>query len=323
MPLASPVALLCAGLAALGRRGSEALAASVFIGIAVPPLAAFAKPIFAEALFVLLVLSFLRVDPAALRRHAARPGLILAALAWIMLAVPLLAGGALALTGLADAVPPLYAAMMLQAMAPPLVSAPALAALMGLDAALSLATLIACLAAAPVTAAAFAAIFLGGTVALTPLALGGKTLLILAGAAVIAAVIRRLAGDEVIARQNERIDGLNVVVLFVFAVAFMDGVYDHAGAAPLAAAGLVALTFAVAIAFGVSTFVVFARAGRADALSLAVTAALRNLGLMAAAAGGAVPELAWLYFAYAQLPIYLMPQLVKPLMRRLRPRGGA
>jgi BASS family bile acid:Na+ symporter len=194
---------------------------------------------------------------------------------------------------------------------------------MGLDAALSLATLIACLVAAPATAAAFAAIFLGGAVALTPLALGGKTLLILAGAAIIAAVIRRLAGDEAIAHQNDRIDGLNVVVLFVFAVAFMDGVYDHAGTAPLAAAGLVALTFTVAIAFGVSTFVVFGRAGRTDALSLAVTAALRNLGLMAAAAGGAVPELAWLYFAYAQLPIYLMPQLVKPLMRRLRTRGGA
>jgi BASS family bile acid:Na+ symporter len=322
MPLASPVALLLAGLAALGRRGSEALAASVFVGIAVPPLAALAKPIFAEALFVLLILSFLRVDPAALRRHAARPGLVVAALAWTMIAVPLLAGGALALSGVAEIAPALHAALMLQAMAPPLVSAPALAALMGLDAALSLATLIVCLVAAPATAAGFAAVFLGGTVALTPLALGGRTLLILLGAALIAAVVRRLAGDAAIARQGERIDGSSVVVLFVFAVAFMDGVYDHAGAAPLSAAGLVALAFAVAIVFGVSTFFVFAYAGRANALSLAVTAALRNLGLMAAAAGGAVPDLAWLYFAYAQLPIYLMPQILKPLMRRLHADGA-
>ena len=39
------------------------------------------------------------------------------------------------------------------------------------------------------------------------------------------------------------------------------------------------------------------------------------MGLMAAAGGSAVPDIAWLYFAYAQLPIYLMPQIARSFAR--------
>jgi BASS family bile acid:Na+ symporter len=306
---------LLAGLAAVGRRGSEVLAAAIVIGIAVPPLAALLKPAFAAVLFVLLVLSFLRVDPAALRQYATRPGLVLAAAAWTMLAVPAAAGGMLALAGLADAAPAIYTALILQALAPPMVSAPAMTALMGLDAALSLATVTISLAVAPVTAAVFAVVFLGDAGGLTPMALGGRTLLMLAGAATVAALIRRFAGGEAVARHNEYIDGLSVIALFVFATSFMDGVLVHALASPFAATGLVALAFAGPIALAVVTVFVFARAGRSCALTLALTVALRNMGLMAAAAGGAVPDLAWLYFAYAQLPVYLMPQIAKSFAR--------
>jgi BASS family bile acid:Na+ symporter len=44
----------------------------------------------------------------------------------------------------------------------------------------------------------------------------------------------------------------------------------------------------------------------------------RNMGLMLAATGGALPDLVWLYFAVSQLPIYLSPQLLKPLAFRLK-----
>jgi BASS family bile acid:Na+ symporter len=40
------------------------------------------------------------------------------------------------------------------------------------------------------------------------------------------------------------------------------------------------------------------------------------MGLMVAAAGGAVPELTWLYFAVAQFPIYTLPYLLKPVVHR-------
>src|SRR5215469_11159547 len=72
-----------AALAWIGRQGTRAVALSVFVGLALPPLAALMKPAFTASLFVLLCLAFLRVDPGALRAHLARPRLVIAAAAWI------------------------------------------------------------------------------------------------------------------------------------------------------------------------------------------------------------------------------------------------
>ena len=181
---------LAAALAWLGRQGTRAVAASLFIGVMLPPLAALLKPIFAYALFALLCLAFLRVDPVEVRGHFARPGLVAAAAVWMMLGTPLLIGLTLVALGMADHLPGLYIAMILQAAAPPVISAPTLAALMGLDAALSLATLVVCTAVTPLTAPIFAALFVGG-MALSPLTLGAKLLAMLAGAALVAWLVRR------------------------------------------------------------------------------------------------------------------------------------
>ena len=47
----------------------------------------------------------------------------------------------------------------------------------------------------------------------------------------------------------------------------------------------------------------------------------RNMGLMLAATDGALPGLTWLYFALSQFPIYLAPQLLKPLAQRFSARS--
>jgi BASS family bile acid:Na+ symporter len=59
------------------------------------------------------------------------------------------------------------------------------------------------------------------------------------------------------------------------------------------------------------------RVGRASAFAIGLIAGNRNVGLMLAATGFAVPDIAWLYFALVQLPIYLLPHLLKPLAKRL------
>src|SRR5690348_6487389 len=290
-----------AALAWIGRQGTRAVAFSLFAGLVLPALAALFKPAFTASLFALLCFAFLRVDPAELRAHAARPGLVLAATAWIMIATPLACGLLVTAFGI-SAAPGLLVALVFQAIAPPVTSSPALAALMGLDGALALATFAACAAAAPATTAVFAALFLGPAAPVSALALGVRLFALLAGAAGLAALVRRLAGQAWVERQAERIDGLSVIALFVFAVAVMDGVVVQTVAHPLRMAGLIALAFATALVLGGTTALVFWRAGRTVALTLALTAGLRNLGVMIAATGGRVPELTWLYIAMAQFP---------------------
>jgi hypothetical protein len=319
----SVIAAPAAALAWLGRQGTRAIAALVFIGIAVPPLDALLRPFVTAAIFVLLCIAFVRVDPAALRSYLRRPAIVLAATAWTMLAIPLLFGAICLASGLDARAPDLFLALMLQAVAPPMMAAPAFAALMGLDATLVLATLVASTALTPLTAPLFAYALIGPALTLSPAVLGLKLFAILAGSALVAVVVRRLVGAAAIARRKDEIDGLNIIVVFVFVAAVMEQVAARLMGTPMATIGLAALAFAVSLAVLGLTAALFARAGRDRAFVLGLMASQRNMGLMLAATGGALPDFVWLYFALCQFPIYLFPQLLKPLARRLVARSRA
>ena len=309
--------LPAAALTLIGRHGTLLAAASIFVGLAVPPLAAAFKPYLGEAIIFMLTLAFLRVDPAELRKHWSNPGLITAATLWLMLVVPAVLCMLFLAFGLDQRAPGLFFMLVLQMSAPGLMSSPALAALMGLDAALTLASLIVASAITPLTASLFTYFFLGSALP-SPAAFGLKLFLIIAGSALAAAVIRRLAGREWIEAQRQRIDGLSVIAMFMFAVAAMDGVTGHFRADPLLVIELAALAFGLALGLMAITTVVFLPAGRAHALAIGLIAGNRNIGLMIAATGFLVPDVSWLYFALAQFPIYLLPHLLKPLAKRLQ-----
>ena len=310
--LDAPAALL----AWVGRKGTLVVAASLFVGLAVPGLAALVRPWLGEALVAMLILAFLRVDPDELRRFFTQPALIAAATAWIMLVSPALLGAFFVMFGLGHQTPDLFFILVLQMAAPGLTSSPALAGLMGLDVALTLATLVVCFALTPFSASFFNNVFLGSVV-ISPYDLGFKLFLIIAGSAAAALAVRKLAGRTFIEAQRERIDGLSVLAMFLFAVAAMDGVAGHFRADPLLVIKLTALAFALALGMIALTALIFLRAGRARALAIGIIAGNRNIGVMMAATGFAVPDTAWLYFGLAQFPIYLLPHLMKPLAQRL------
>lgn len=318
MPMIDRIVTALASLLAwLGRHGTGAVAISMFVGIAVPPLGALLRPYFPETVIVLLLFSFLRIDPRGLRAELARPRLLLLAAGWILLVTPLLVGLALVSSGVLALAPALTLALILNTAAPPTFSTPTLAALIGLNAALSLALLIVCIVAIPFTAPAFVAAFGGSDVTIAPLALSIRLALILAGSAAAAWAIRKLAGQARIERCAAQIDGLSVITLFGFAIALMGDVLANTLANPKLVLGLLALSTAVAVALCALTAVLFLRAGRETAFALAHAAGTRNMGLMLAASAGLVPELVWLYVALAQLPTYLLPLVYKPLARRL------
>jgi BASS family bile acid:Na+ symporter len=177
--------------------------------------------------------------------------------------------------------------------------------------------MILCTVIVSLTAPLFARIFAGETLALTPQALGLKLFAMLAGAVLVAAVIRKVAGREWIARQKERIDGVNIIVLFIFVAALMGDIVPQLFANPLTVAALTLIAFTLTAIQLILTFLVFAPAGRDRAFAIGLMASQRNMGLMLAAVAGTVPDLTWLYFALGQFPIYLLPQIVKPIAERL------
>jgi BASS family bile acid:Na+ symporter len=305
----------------IGRHGTLLAALSIFIGLLLPGLPPLLKPSLGTVIVIMLTLAFLRVDPVALKSHVRRPGLIAAAAVWLMLASPALLGLLFYFLRVERSLPGLYFIVVLQISAPALMSAPAIAALLGLDVALTLATLIASVALTPLTAGLFTHLFLGHALA-SPVALGIKLFLIIAGSALAATVIRGLVGSRRLETQRERIDGLSVVSFVIFAIAAMDGVTAHISSDPKLVAGVTVLAFALSLAQTAIGTLLFLPAGRGPALAIGLAAGNRNLGLMLTATGFGIPDTAWLYFAAAQVPAYILPHLLRPLARRLTAPPG-
>jgi hypothetical protein len=192
----------------LGRQGTRAVAALVVLGIAFPSIGALLKPYVTEAVFILLCIAFLRVDIAAVRTYVRRPALVLTATAWTSAAIPVMFGMSCYAFGVNAKTPELFLALTLQAVASPMMAAPALAALMGFDATLVLVTLVASTALVPFTAPLFAFLFVGSTLSISPPMLAVKLIAILAGAVLVGFGVRRFFGFATIERQRERINGL-------------------------------------------------------------------------------------------------------------------
>lgn len=309
------IRLLGAGLAFTGRHGTAALAVTIFVGMALPALSAYLRPYLALAVFLLLTLAFLRVDQAAIRTRLKSPVLLVAALLWMMLGAPLLTYLLVKHTGLSTLGPGVALALYISTAAPPVMAAPAFIYLLGLDGTLSLTISVAALIVTPLTAPFIGSLMLGPALPLSVTSLAVQLSLLLAGAFILAAVLRRLIGMDRLMRSAHHIGGLNVLLLLFFAIAAMDGVADSFAAKPFYTLAVTALTFCLALAQIGLSLALFAPATREDAYAIAHTCGTRNMGLMVAAFGGTLPEFTWLWFAVGQFPIYLLPMILKPFVR--------
>lgn len=310
--------ILLNGLAWLGARGTSAVALSVIVGLCLPPLSAFAKPFLSEAVFALLVIAFVQVDLTALLRNLRRPALLATSVVWMMIVIPLVSGLTAHAFGLPEASPDLMLALFIVTAVSPITSASAFANLLRLDGSLSLSVLVLGMICVPITAPLVGKVFFDEALPISATSLALRLGFLLMGAVVVAAIIRWLTGAELLARNGQLLNGLNVVILFFFAVAVMDGVAASIINRPLLTLAMTVLTFVVAGVQMALTMAILFRVRRADAFTISLAVGNRNLGLMIAAMASGIPELTWLYFALAQLPIYFMPYLLRHVARRLQ-----
>lgn len=301
-------------LAWLGRQRTRAVAALVLIGIFLPTLGALLKPYVTEAVFGVLIIAFLRMDFGAARLHVRSPGLVIAASSWTTFAVPMLFAFGCWVSGVGSASTALFLALMLQGVASPMMAAPAFAALMGLDATLVLLSFIISSVVTPISAPLFASL-MGLELPLSPVELGLKLFGILGGSALVGIGMRHIIGEAKVLKFRDELDGVNILVLFVFIAAVMGDVGLALLSDPVTVLVVTTLAFVVFAAILLTSFLVFTCAGQKNAFAIAMMSSQRNMGLMLAGTGGILPDLTWLYIAVGQFPIYLSPQLLQPFAR--------
>ena len=307
------------GLALIGRYGTQGFVISIFLGLALPQFAEAARPLLALSIFVFVTITFARVDAAALKALLKRPAPIALAGAWLLLAPALAVTAALAVIGRDRLDPGLVLGLAVLGASPPIMSAPAVAMLLGLQPTLIVTAVLLTTGLAPVASPILAELIAGAVVPLDVAILIRRLVFLIGGAVLAAGALRIVLGEARIRRHKPAFDGLGVVMYFLFAVAAMDGVLAAAVGDPGRVARFLLIAFAISVGGFVGAMLLLRPLAPADRFVLGYGTGQRNMGLLIAALGAATPDTTFLFFALAQFPIYLMPQIVKPLSRRFKP----
>ncbi len=300
--------------ALLARHARLLLALALFLGLALPELAALLRPWLPHAVAGLLFLSMLRVAWPQLAETVRRPGMLGLGVLWLLIASPLLMAAVVAALRLPEGV---GAALVLMAAAPPIMSAPAMALLLGLDMGLALVLVAAATLAAPLTLPLAAAWLAGQALALPVWEFGLRVAALILGAFAAALVARRFAGPARLAGWAAPIDAASVVLLVLFAIAIMDGVGPLLLERPGFVAALVAGSYAANLGLQAATALAFGRLGRRRALTVGFAAGNCNMAVVLAALPPDADPHMLLWFALAQFPIYTLPALLARPYRRL------
>ncbi|UOM36431.1 Na+-dependent transporter [Acuticoccus sp. I52.16.1] len=301
---------MIAALSWLGRQGPRALVVLFIVAMAVPMLGDLLRPYVGEGVFALLVLAFLRIDPERLRATVRQPRVAILSLVWCMIAVPLGALALLRLFGVDTAAPQLFLALMMQVVTMPMMATPSIATMIGLDGTVALVAVVLAGLSMPILAPAIVALA-DVPVDLPPLRLALLLGGMLAGSAAVGLAIRAALGAGRIIRYREALDGINVIVMFIFAAAVMGDVVPTALQDPWGMAVLGVIAIGANVGLLTVSFLVLRPAGSRTALALAITSSQRNMGLILAVAGAALPETVWLYVAMGQFPIYFAAMVLK------------
>ncbi len=306
------------GLEFCARRATILLALGVLIGLALPPLAQFMRPVLAPVIFLNLVVAMLRLEGGEVARFVRRPALSGACLLAVLGISPLLVWAVAGPLGLPAG---LLAGLVLMAAAPPITSAPAFALILGLDAAFALFITLIGHVLVPFTLPLVALWLLDLELNISLLEFMGRLALLVAGCFALTFVLKRWVLSPAVLRRNAaRLDGLAVVGLVIFAIAIMDGVAATALERPGFVALVIAAAFIANAALQVAGALAFWLAGRRLALTAGHMIGNCNMGLVLAVLADRAGADVVLFFALAQLPMYMLPSLALPIYRRLLAR---
>lgn len=301
-------------LSYLGRRAALVMALGVFIGLALPELASVARPLLTPTVMAMLTLAMLRTDASAIGQTTRRFGVHFTALVWLLVLSPLVM---FAVLGMLDVRPDLAAPLLIWSGSPPLVSVPAIALILGLDAAAALLLMVVSTFAFPFVLPGLLFALTGVDVEIGAGELTIRLAILVAVCALAATILRRKLGAATIREKAPLLDGLTVLLMLVFAITVMDGVSDRLRTDPGTVLLFTGAAFAASLTMQVAGILLFAWTGRQNQLSVALSSGNRNMALFMAAAGTAFGPETMLFFAVVQFPIYILPVLLKPIYRGL------
>jgi len=298
----------------LARHATKFLALGVLTGLVLPPLADFMRPTLAPVIFISMTLALIRLDFSDVANFLRRPVLLLLFTVFALFISPIAMAAAVSAIGLPTG---LAIGLVLMAASAPINSAPAFALILGLDAAFAVAAVVLCHILLPFTLPAMALWLLGLELQISLVEFMGRLAFMIGGGFALAIAVKRwLMTPASLKRHTGHIDGLMVVCLMFIAVAIMAGVTEFFVARP----GFVLLTIVAAFIANASLqvlgFLAFLPAGRRLAFTSGHMAGNCNMALILAVLADRAQIEVVIFFALAQLPMYMLPIIANRIYRR-------
>ena len=289
---------------------SEAiLAASIFVGIAVPPLARLLEPLLYAFVFFLMLFSALAINLKNALPDRQGFGRLAAVLGWQMLLLPALIGvghGWVPVGGRWSEL------MFLTACAGTIFGAPAFARVMRLDALLTLRGVLAATLLMPLILPVLVPLVTQRTAEFDLPAYAARFFIFIV-LPLAAAFLYQTRSSGIRPARHRLFDRLTIVFLSLFGIAVMDGIGARFVEQPLNTLGMLGFALAVHGAFFGLSFLIFLQWGYREALTAGLLSGYRNLALLLAVGGSLLPPDFIVFVALWQIPMYLTPLLVKQL----------
>jgi len=302
--------MILGALAWIGARAQWVLAGGVIAALFIPGPGALLEGTLAFWVTLLYGLSMTRVNLPAVARRALGPRRLarnLGLCAGLLGLLPMLAWCVGVGLGLAE---PHVRALVYTLAAPPLGSGAAFCLILGFDAAFAIEITVLSSLIAPATMPAVSRLLLGEAAPIDSLEMAGRLALLIGLGSAGAVLARRLIGAARIARHGTSFDGLGAILLLIFLFPLFEGLIETIAAAPVFAAGLLALAVLANLGVQIAAFPLCRRiAGFEIGGAAALMSGNRNAALALASIPGD-PVLA-LYVALYQFPLYFTPLVMR------------
>lgn len=283
------------------------LAASIFIGIAVPPLAAALKPFLLPLIFLLFLSAVLQVSFGDAAHTAVKDRATWIVLLWQLFVLPLLFY--ILLKPILSQQLHVFAVISMCTSA--ITATTALSRMFNLNSALSLVVGMAGAVLMPVPLYVFLRLLFGAEVELDLSVYLQRTFIFIVLPIVVAFVIRKIVSIQTDVWLQQKMPSVAMLLLVFFGLAVMDGVGELMIREPYRLLSYVVLAFCISIGVQLLSFVALYFLGARDATTAALLCAYRNMGLVAAIAGASLGEDFFIFLGVWQLPMYILPLLLR------------
>ena len=298
-----------------GRFASYALPLGLVVGLLIPAIADSLNALLIPTLFISLTLSLVCTPTDKIISSFLRVKLLIVAVLWILVCSPILVSLFVSFIDIDESI---VLAVTLAVAASPVTATAAIAIFLKLDSAIAACVTVLSTLLVPITLPLVFHYFVSTNLELSLWSIGLQLLIFILMSFAGAVLLKKILGEKKIAQHKLVFDGISVLSISLFTIGIMSGLSSMLISDPWFVFENLVVSSTLVFGLYCVTSIVFWRAGANSAMAISIAGGNCNLGLMYLVLVNKVDQEVLTFFSVGQIPMYLLPSLLTPLVAKLR-----